>query len=1208
MRENIETVQCGGWTDFSDATVVTDTGAPGCFPRFTCAAGINACEGFTGYTHMKNPDGSVPVCLSNLDAAGGQWDYLLMHELVHVKQFCAKAPGEPLYTTRAECCQLEREAYTVQCNAAASDGLFDAPVNGVQLSAEGCIAVGKNLSCGGFGPNACSTDVFPAGYADALITAVTNSPRNSCDQITTNPSPRVQSILDTIQRISDATPGTVVGNVPLPKFTAQNPDGSEDPVALPGRNNINPLGDPSGGLGERGGFEFPDSAFGYSSACNIYDDVIIDDDLKRKGKKIVFDFNIGIDDDPNVRVEDGAGEIYMNPGRWCRRDNDMEKATPRWCNKLYGVWQQMASIAPRDNRADLCDCDGALNGCPFRPEKRYCFDTPYTFECRGESAKKDPVISFDTDVPAQQRTCRTTWVTGFDNKMTECHKEDALDADGNVIGFNAVVDVSGRHLALSSSFYRHYAGNLFDPGITVTVPGVDNVWNVRAECYEYYKEKNWTDGSDFDPKINVTNQADEQCEFVIATDGEWNPRKPEWRPGEGQSQRWKVKAAADIVEERTRDPRDAPDPWVADTDTNLTMIDIRKLKDMQAGFQDPTDVTALLGTLITTRQTGSKTMPKNAHTDQFDDTAERKMAAFLEEQQRELLKMTADPQTRLIMPARFLIGLADDDPLFQYVSHTASRSDGTVEITLKAGLEDIGNVLKSFQRIFVAPTQEVRIPVLVPLVSVTEIDARIADWKLWKKATQLRSTELQDLAATTVDFARRAELLVEIMALDAAAEKADPLIAKLIQYRDRGEEVRLMRGALLSYLENFYEPQQQIREYFADWYEENTELLAEASRRAVQRRELKRIWRLLQRSLLQADACQLLWCSNQRYSLPVYSLLDNWWGDGESGDIRDPNYRPARTLLTVPPYVQPEDQIFDFSDVKFSSDPWLIPTLWPVQVRVALPLPPSVGVEPPDIADFPDLPPLPDDTVFDDLPVPSVSLPDKPLIVPRVSEDLEDAKNILREFRLIIDGTSIPDQINEEDALARGESIDQGDDNFSLDRGNMRGTYCRFPQSILIPPDSKDKKYISDPASVDHSDPQDRYGNPAKIVHVENDLRERLARLFSRWMPQREDDYAGRVLRLMEEFPPDDPPKCHEDVLCYFLPKETRTVTNWQWFMPDIRGGNFTRLGAELRAQTLPATENTNPYYGASRETLQRFFPLMNLPITTKLDVPRSAP
>lgn len=953
----------------------------------------------------------------------------------------------------------------------------------------------------------------------------------------------------------------LAGDMPIPQIS---PD-------VPGRKNVNPLVDPSTGVGERGDFEYPDSAFGYLSACSVFEGIIFDRDLNKLGKKIVFD-NVPVDEDPNVRVEDckpdspGCGQIHINPYYWCRIS---EKATPRWCEKLFKTWRRMAEIAPRPPSRTFCQCPAGENCLilPDGPPKRYCFDYD-----DAASNSTDPVWGTvdagDYTKECEGQECRTLQGPNFGNDMVKCEWGIPMyDGDGNKIGIIPIRLESGHDWGDTSSFFRHY-GNKFsdwaetkDPGqtpLTVQTPTFE--WKVRVDCYHYYKEE--------DPKDIVTTLEEEQCEITILSEDEQNPESPQWKPGgdtEQQKGQYKV-----TFNEAPRDSRTVPDPWVADTETNLSMIDIGLLMSGQQNFEDPADITSILGAILPARQrAAAKATPSNARTDMTDDTDGRDFSTFWEAQQRELLKMVADPQTRLIMPARFLVGLSTDDPLYQEVSHMVSRSDGTVEITLKAGLEDIGNVLTSFQRMFVAPIQEVRIPLVVPLASVSEINARIFEWRQWQ--------QLEDNVASNTTPPRA-----------SLASLADPHIQKLESYRNRAMEVRLLRGALIKYLANMYQSEHQIREYFASWYEQNTQMLLDAVQRAMQRRELRRIWRLLQRSMLQTDACQLLWCSNQRYSVPVYSLLDEWWGARSPGEPRDHDYRPPD--LRDVQYVQPEDQLFDFSDVKFPREPWLIPVLWPVHVRVRLPQPPSMaGVKPPDPDEYPDLPDIPDASVFDGFPVPSTDLPTKSFITPPPTSDLEAAKDILREIRLLIDGTEISDQMLEEQFIATGGPIDFGD-YFPVDRNNMRGAYCRFPPSAIIPPDS-----------------EQRLGNGGKIIHIENDMKERIARLFSRWMPERQVDFKGRIERIGEEFPdPSSPPKCTEDIICYLLPPERKTVTTWQWFMTDGSGGDFTGSADTLRGDTLPANDDENPYFYASRDVLKRIFPLLDLPIEIRLHPPSS--
>lgn len=1111
-RDNIAAVQCGGWNELSDGTAIIDPTKQSCRPVISCVGGINACNGMSGYTSKKNPDGSVPVCLSNLDAAGGQWDYLLMHELVHVKQFCGKAPGEPLATSRSECCQVEKQAHAVNCSAEAADGLFDAPINGITLTRSSCIEIGANMSCKDYGENACSSINYPPEYEAAFLAAMTNSPRTSCADLVNNPPPRVQSLLDDIKEISDANAGEVLGNVPLPDITHD----------VPGHDNIRPLGKAATGMGERGAFEFPDSAFGYNSACILYDTTIVDPDLARLGMNIVYD-DVGVDEDPRVRTEPGNGTIYINPYGWCTRRGDlrpgkedeyMEKATPRWCEKLFRVWQQASGLA------DIHPTPNPL--CP-EPPKQYCFDPAYTKICTGQE-------------------CRTTNGPDFGNKMTECH----ADPD-NPTG-PPIIDVAGYQYASLSTFYRHYSNpfgnwsetrNPDQSPLTVRTPGKD--WKLRAECYEYYKEE--------DPKDIVMGPDREQCEIIILTQQESDPDKPEWVDTENEKQKDKTQADRVVVEEATRDPRSISDPWVPDSKTNLSILNIEKLRASQENLEDPTDITGVMSTILETKQRGSKTVPDHARTDTFSDDDHRAFPEFWEAQQAELQKMVRDPTTKLVMPARFLVGLADDDPLYQYVRGIVSHSDGTVEMTLRAGPEDIGNVLESFARVAIGPIQEVRIPIVVPLVSENEIDLLIFQWHQWKEYTLVKAEAARKASESEVDPAKQTALLTESSRLRTIAGNADPLVARLESYKTDAKDVRRLRNALVQSLTKLFEPQKKIRRYVADWYEQNSALLQKSASGAVQKRELKEIWRSVQQVMLETDEAQLNWCSNQRYSVPIYALLDAWWGDQPRGAARNHGYTPPGDLTSLG-YTPPPDQQYDFSDMKFSSEPLLIPVLWPIQVSLKLPQPPPVGVEPQPASDFPDLPDLPNETIFDSFRPPEVELPPPILIEVPETEDLAEAITILEEFEVIVDG--------------------------------LKATYKRFQPSVLLLPDPEQKK-----------------GNPEKIIHIENELRERIARLFSRWLPERKVDMAGRTARIGNS-----KPACKEDVVCLFLPAERQVKTGWQWFVPES-ADDFTSFAENLKNDTLPflgdADEVRNPYDAPTLPVLRRFFPRLTLPITIDL-------
>lgn len=966
----------------------------------------------------------------------------------------------------------------------------------------------------------------------------------------------VRKNIDTVQcggwKDTDARRNGVnlTGTIPLPAI-------SDD---VPGRKNKDPLGSPETGIGLREEFAYPDSAWGYSSACDIEKDEIIDEDLAKLGKKITYDHDIAIDADPNVRVESGNGEIKINPGHWCQiKDDNYEKATPTWCKKLFEeVFKKMSELVDRENLRptldDACNCTppapyaAVATDCPPRPEKRYCFDTekgPYTFECKGTSDTKTMVTTTSTDTPPQEKTCRTTWDTKddrqFKNTMTRCDPlyADQFAIDGTTpIHYHVPVSKEGEHKAVSASFYRHYAESFMNPKITVTAP--TQTWNVRVECYGNYKE--------VDPKFTVMSRKDEQCEIINATGDAQNPTKPEWPDGDIK-QKEKVKADDLMVREADRLPKIVPDSWVADTESNINLINMKKfIEDQKKGKTTILDPISLFGTLLPTRQRASKTIEPSSRSDTFDDSDHRALAKFWEEQERELQKIIAVPRIKLLMPSRFFVGLADDDPLFQYTSGITAKSDGLVEVTLRAGLDDITALLLSLHRKFIAPVEEVRIPLIVPLASEADISARIFEWEQWKIAEDASKTDGRPSQAT----------------------KADGVLSVLRGYRDRVRAVRDLRGTLAVQLEKLLEPEKKIRNFIADWYKKNAEFVVDARKSSEERQMIQNTWRTIQKTLLEADQCQLRWCSNQRYSVPVYSLLDPWWGDAKEGDSRNMLFTP--TSLVSLNYDQPMDQSYDFSSMTFSQTGTLLPVLWPIAVPVELPPPPLVGGAPVAAEDLALLPELPGSTIFDSFKSPEVDLPPPSTLTVPTLPKVDGVMPLLQEYQKIADG--------------------------------MKAKYCGFIDSILITPDSTNEKYDSRPENRNHDDTKDEKGNKATIVHVEYDLRERIARLFSRWLPELTEDLGGRVVRLEKEGFKSGTKKCHENIVCYFLAPEHTSVQSWQWYVPTMNI-DIDPLQKALKAATLPESDNQkNPYNPMTKDDLRRLFLPLALPVSIQLIAP----
>ena len=1190
-KANVDSVMCGGWDPASRVMIEYDPDInPPCKVQINCQGGMNSCNGTTGFCDLKLPDGTINICMSLADPGSHGTEYLLLHELTHAKQICPTEPGQ----SPGDCCNMETEAYLVMCSAMEADGIFatQAMID-AGMTMQKCVEYGVDMvSCAGM-PTPCYGTPGLASLGPAYMAAFAMNFNGTCQDLKDNPTPRVQALLDEIEDMSNSMQHL---------YVLKCEDGSQDciPVPdispdLPGRQNDEPIGDSKTGIGLRGSYEFPDTTQGYMSACNIYDTKYFDKDLQDRG--IAYGLEDDDDDrDPNTgKPLTEPGDVEVNQEQLCIR---YANATPHQCEKLYERFRTLSNGAPRPvmschtkdvDEGDV-DGDGDDDGdddlhYAFNFVKTYCFDyndegtrPPLTLDFLNVTL----LLGIESMVPTQWmppelskkcfgQECRTPFLPEFEDKFPENCDYD--DTTGQMYH-------SHTQRAIISSYYRHYSGPLlYNLGVTIKeVKHGDDIqdWKVRGECYEYYdidQGGTWN-GEDWKPLVSTL--FDEKCELIIGTKSctsgrctetdphQQEPLQPEWRDGNHlpdnpntQKENYMPEVGLDEPE---RGGRTAPDAWLYDDESVLTMLDNKRVQEVQRLFEDPSDPSGFLDAMLESKVRGGKTVPDNARTDGFDDTDDRELTIWWEKQQKELLELIRDPTIKLIMPPRVLTGLATDDPLIELASGMVSQPDGTVAITLKAGPEELGAVTKSFQQMYVAPIREVRIPILTLLASRTELKTRRAEWELWK----LRNPNI--------------------------ASQADPLIDKIDEYLEDLERVRLMRLALAGRLQKMYETQEDIREFYGEWYEGNSQLILDAAQASIERQRLKTIWRKLQKAWLQTDACQILWCSNHRYSAPVYTLLDNWWrqkvmpGDAPPGRDRDGLPEPP-TLEGLAP--DTPDKSYDFSFMGLSQEEWRVPVLWPVSVRVQIPLPPTYkGSEPLGPDEYPELPDYPDKTAFDSLPVLTASFPDQTFIDAVPLPDLQEAKKRLMLMREMIEGITVKDQETEEQEEQAGNSSAESDtDSFPMFRDSMRGAYCRLDPSVLMPP-SKEEDIAID----------EDYGNAIKIIHTETDLVERAGRIWSRWMPQRKEDYAGRIIRVGEQFPnPDNPPPCKEDVVCIPMPDEIFKSWKWQWFVPPL-DGDFRSIADQMRDLTLPDDETENPFIDADVELLKRLFPKIDVP------------
>ncbi len=826
----------------------------------------------------------------------------------------------------------------------------------------------------------------------------------------------------------------------------------------PGRSG-DPLASPESGMASRGSFTYPDEAAGYMSACHIQDP-------------------------------------ECNPANLCLIGE--QTATPLQCRELYYQLLEKKQSAPRPDpvcgiqiptKFDFTEaCTGSQCRCGI---ERVCTDNGTGLRC--------------SDLP-NQPNAEGVCDPGF---WIEQYPVCVVGADGGLIILSPLVA-----RARLAPFYRHYGPvssseaipeERYDRGILVSSEGKEQ--RVAADCYEYYIER--------DALTNRIPDWQRRCELYETDDSDDDKDSPEWPDEEWQKAAVKPDGSREPYRpEDMNPPRSSGSvmaPWIPDTATSMALLDMQTEEPPETRSVNPDDLAPSLPVAPQTVLTASRTSG-TARTDPFDDTTnpagneQRVFSEWWEDQQRKLQTISKAPVLRVLLPARYGIGLSSNDPLTAFLDGSAPRSSGVVEKTLLAGNDDVGSVLSALEQSLLLVPRERRIPVIVPVQSELEIETVIDDWRQWE---------------------------IQFDAPDAAAD----IIEKLEEYREQVRRVRLLRIGAASSLAHLVEVQQSIRNELSMWYLKNAENLETWTRDASGRREVQERWRDVMETLVSIhDGCELKWCSNARYSLPVYSLLDEWLpGRPSLGAFADDS------SYLIPEREPAEDWVIDFSALALPREPLFIPSLEVTQVRLALPIPPKGKYAVPSADDMPDIPLLPLEeldpfTLFDDV------MTETDVTPPSLSDD---------EHYVPV----APEEQEYEDVLEVLENIDR----LLI---SARGGMCSFRESI-----------------------EGRDDQPRKIKHTEFDLRERIARLFARRAPLREEDYQGRVERKG-----DAEPSCDDDVLCDVHPPERSLSFRWLLTAPQDSALRFQELAERLRALLLPSDDEANPYENSPLPTLERVF------------------
>lgn len=895
-------------------------------------------------------------------------------------------------------------------------------------------------------------------------------------------------------------------------------------TGLPGREG-KPLGAVESGMGLKSEepMLFPDSADGFATACEPGQPGLVKKTVwdQAQNKKVEKSFHNPAFDDPpcldrsranpsNVPSTTPPDFYKLDPPyteKKCEEFRDwLNKFRYQDCRVLQV--QLDAQCNPRKDAngniiknclewADRYTCtDAWVNGAPAAEE--------VTPAC-GNNAGTPPPSSAPSTETSPNATPKCT------GEECRCPKPDGTACD-------VIADKGNGNNRDYKSYFRKYMNATYARATVPDVPADKGNNAANVACYGFYDE--------FDPKKKQTQPRDRRCMIDINV-----LDYPETQKGRGTIQ---VSGVVDPDPLQNAEQRNdgiydqESDLWYQKLGRSFSFINEKVFKDRYAGDLTNVylDIDALdQGELKATPQfSDQKPLAESNQMRAFDDTGEnRTVVRWWQKQQTEAASLFHRPVIRMLLPSSWAYGIDMNDPLFRGNSdlpeldpHTARGQ--SIEIQIHADEDLLGAVLGYLQRSLLLPVEEAPIPLVVPLGSPTEFRAIAQDWCQWH-ITKSGKSDCED-----------------------APEQVKKLIARLEEYADRTEETRKLRTALASYAGSILQLQYDITRPLSEWISGNVVALRNiVDEQKLIAEELVPQWESVQRAYARFEReTNMPWCMNQRYTPPIYSLLDPWLPAREnSGSL----YADGGNGKSLPDLagleMRPQDAVLDLTSLAYLTGSIKLPVLKPTQVRITVPRPPNAendhGLTGNELPAFPDMAPILDAVRQSIGRLPTVET--ETYFQPPTPSPLGEQK--LQEIRNRIAGMSTV--ISEMDA-----------------------TYDTFWKSLTMfgqdeTPPSCQKEGDLKPLECCGWDED-------ACVHVEMDLLERLTRIASRPLVQLKDDY------LSVGLPRTESSVClPEDHACDLLNAQ-RKEGGIQW---EVSGNvsnekNIEQLREDLRRLTLP--------------------------------------
>ncbi len=534
------------------------------------------------------------------------------------------------------------------------------------------------------------------------------------------------------------------------------------------------------------------------------------------------------------------------------------------------------------------------------------------------------------------------------------------------------------------SFFRRYTIQTYRQVLPEADGDLMADVKANAQCYGFYKE--------FDARTTITNeQKDGRCVIAnIETSGE--PYDPEKLRLETQKGKGKY-----VVNQLPPDALPGSRPYDANKDIWYTKVMgafsfLKPKEDLASGLlaADKAKVTA------TVQNTVEQPYMAESILRATDDSASnnafgfRPLTTWWQKFATDGQRIFTPPIVRLRLPATWNQSLSALNPVSVTPVVSRDRRTESIEVQLQAKDDLAGLVADQLKRSLMLDVREEPVPIVVPMGSPVEFRAAAQQWEEWRD--------------------RRKE------ANAAVPGEVDQLIVQLKNYALAIESVRAVRAQLPLVFASLLEKQEDFLVGINAWVEQNRQTLLTYVLMAEKRAKLKPLWeKLASEQIKFADSVNTPWCKNDRFTTPIYSLLDPWMParpDLNGGipscaeSSADPLVGPVDPSPTVRPGSLPilcipqgeSELVYDLSRLKVTTGAVVLPVLKPIQVRMNIPKPGSPSEAITDVSKLrlPDLPQVPDITQDFVVSIPSAQTLSAPTSLPApVSASTESLEKTL---------------------------------------------------------------------------------------------------------------------------------------------------------------------------------------------------------------------